>query len=155
MTLRRYLLTMAATTALCWAAFGIVVFRIDPYTAGPLGLVLFFVSLFFAIWGTLSLCGFVVRFIVLKDVVPFRYIGISLRQALWFSIILCLSLLIVTQEIYTWWMSLLLLIGFSTLEGFFLARRLEARMVADGKKPVRRKRTNRARTARTRSKQVD
>lgn len=139
MTLKRYLLTMAATTFLCWFAFGIVIFRIDPYTAGFLGLLLFFVSLFFSVWGTLSLCGFVLRFIFLKSVVPFRYIGTSLRQALWFAIILCLSLFLVTQEIYAWWMSLLLIIGFSTLEGFFIARRLEARMMADPDGPVRRR----------------
>lgn len=139
MTLRRYLITMAVTTLLCWSAFGIVIFRIDPYTGGFLGLLLFFVSLFFAVWGTLSLLGFVLRFILLRNTVPFRYIGTSLRQAFWFAVILCLSLFIVTQEIYAWWMSLLLILGFSILEGFFIARRLEARMVADGDRPVRRR----------------
>lgn len=132
---------MAATTLLCWAAFLVVIFRIDPCSAGntpcaPNGIILllFFVSLFFAVWGTLSLLGFVIRFIFLRNTVPFRYIGTSLRQALWFAIILCLSLFLVTQEVYVWWMSILLILGLSILEGFFLARRIEARMIAAGER---------------------
>ncbi len=127
MTLRRYLFTMAITTVLCWIAFILVLFRIDPSTGGSLGLVLFFVSLFFAIWGTFSMLGFVVRYIFLKNTVPFRYIGTSLRQALWFSILVVMTFFLVSQELLEWWMSLVLVVGLTVLELFFLARSLEAR----------------------------
>lgn len=127
MTLRRYLLTMLLTTLVCWAAFVTVLFRVDPFTAGTIGLLLFFVSLFFALWGTLSLLGFVLRFIILKNIVPFRYIGVSLRQSLWFAILIDLSLFLISQELLLWWMLVLLVLGLVILEGFFLARSLEAR----------------------------
>ncbi len=127
MTLKRYLLTMALTTLICWAAFVVVIFRIDPNASGTVGLMLFFTSLFFALWGTLSLFGFSARYLIFKNTVPFRYIGTSLRQALWFAILLCLTLFLVSQELLAWWMSLLLVMALTILEAFFLARSLEAR----------------------------
>lgn len=127
MTLRRYLLTMAVTSLLCWVAFVLVLFRVDPSTAGSMGLLLFFVSLFFAIWGTFSLLGFIVRFIFLRNTVPFRYIGTSLRQALWFGILIVMTFFLVSQELLEWWMSLVLVVGLTVLELFFLARSVEAR----------------------------
>lgn len=127
MTLKKYLYTMAATTAICWLSFIVVLFRIDPYTTGALGLALFFISLFFAIWGTLGLLGFIVRRFVQSQVIPFRHIGVSLRQSLWFAILICLTLLLVSQQLLVWWMSLLLVLTLGTLEAFFLSRSLEAR----------------------------
>lgn len=127
MTLRRYLMTMSMTTLICWGCFVIVLFRIDPNTSGVIGLGLFFVSLFFAVWGTLSLFGFFVRYLLKRNTVPFRHIGISLRQALWFAILLTVTLFLVSQELLVWWMSLFLIGGLTILEGFFLARSLESR----------------------------
>lgn len=118
---------MAMTTAICWGAFIIVLFRIDPNSAGSVGLLLFFVALFFAIWGSFSMLGFFIRYLFIKDTVLFRHVGISLRQAFWFAILICLSLFLVTQELLAWWMSILLVIGLSVLEGFFLSRAHEDR----------------------------
>lgn len=127
MTLRRYLLTMSLTTLICWVAFVIVIFQIDPYTSGPVGLSLFFVSLFFAVWGTLSLCGFLFRYVFFRNVVPYKYIGTSLRQAFWFAVILALSLFLASQELFSWWVGGLLVFGLAVFEAFFLARSVEAR----------------------------
>ena len=127
MTLRRYLITMAFTTLVCWGSFVIVLYKVDPETGGTIGLLLFFISLFFALWGTLSLLGFIIRFFLKKNAVPFQFIGISLRQALWFAILVTLTLFLVSQELLEWWMSIILIIGLTILEGFFLARSFEAR----------------------------
>lgn len=118
---------MLATTLVCWISFVIVVFRVDPTAAGTIGLTLFFVSLFFALWGTLGLLGFWIRHLIKKNTIPFEHIGISLRQAFWFALLVCLSLFLVSQDIYIWWMSLLLVIAMTLTEGFFLARSLEPR----------------------------
>lgn len=122
MSLKRYLATMAMTTLVCWGAFVVVLFRIDPETGGSLALTLFFLSLFFALWGTLSLSGFFVRYIMQRSTVPFKHIGVSLRQALWFAILVCLTLFLVSQELLVWWMSLFLVVGLTVLEGFFISR---------------------------------
>jgi hypothetical protein len=113
---------MALTTFVCWGAFVVVLFRIDPQTGGALALLLFFTSLFFALWGTLSLLGFFMRYLFQRQTVPFKHIGISLRQALWFAILVCLTLFLVSQELLVWWMSLLLIVSLTVLEAFFLSR---------------------------------
>jgi hypothetical protein len=113
---------MTLTTLVCWGAFVVVLFRIDPQTGGTLALTLFFISLFFALWGTLSLLGFIVRLLTQRQTVAFKHIGVSLRQALWFAILVCLSLFLVSQELLVWWMSLLLVISLTVLEAFFLSR---------------------------------
>ncbi len=122
MSLRRYLTIMALTTLMCWGAFVVVLFRIDPKTGGALGLALFFIALFFALWGSLSLIGFFARYAIHRQTVPFRHIGVSLRQSLWFTILLCLSLFLLSQELLVWWMSLLLVVCLTVLEGFFISR---------------------------------
>lgn len=127
MSLRRYLSIMALTTVVCWLAFITVLFRVDPYSGGAIGFTLFYVALFFAVWGTLSLLGFFMRFLFKRHDVPYRHVGISLRQAFWFSTLIVLSLILVADELFVWWMVALLILGFTILEGFFLARSLEAR----------------------------
>jgi hypothetical protein len=148
MTLRRYLIIMAVTTLICWASFVVVLFRIDPANGGSVALLLFFVSLFFALWGTLSLLGFLVRYLFLRSQPPFQFIGVSLRQALWFAILLCLTLFLVSQELLEWWMSLLLVIGLTVLEGFFLSQSIESRFRRNG-------RTRRSRPTRSKADDED
>ncbi|MBI2411114.1 MAG: hypothetical protein HYV32_04455 [Candidatus Kerfeldbacteria bacterium] len=128
MTLKRYIATMLLTTLLCWTAFMLVLYRIDPESAGTVGMMLFFISLFFGLLGTLNLLGFFLRFVFLRNTVPFRYIGISLRQSFWFALLVCLTLLLIQEELLVWWMPILLVLGLAVLEGFFLARSLEARI---------------------------
>lgn len=120
MSLRRYLITMAITTLICWAAFFTVLLRIDPNVSGTIGFVLFYVALFFALWGTLGLMGFFVRYFWHRQSVPFSHIGISLRQSFWFALIVVLSLILVAEELFELWTGGLLILGFTLLEGFFL-----------------------------------
>lgn len=113
---------MAMTTLVCWGAFVVVLFRIDPETGGALAMALFFLSLFFALWGTLSLGGFLARYALQRNTVAFKHIGVSLRQALWFAVLVSLTLFLVSQELLVWWMSVFLISGLTVLEGFFLSR---------------------------------
>lgn len=124
MSLRKYLITMLLTTLVCWVAFATVLFKIDPHAGGTIGFTLFYIALFFALWGTLSLLGFLVRYFLKRQVVPYMHIGISLRQAFWFATIIVLSLILVAEELFVWWMGLILITGCTVLEGFFLARTL-------------------------------
>lgn len=118
---------MSATTLLCWASWLLVIFDIDPEEGGALAFLLFFISLFFAIWGTASLIGFVFRFLVFRTVPAFQHIGVSLRQALWFSLLLIVPLMLISRQLFVWWMSILMVILFTAIEGFFLSRGLQQR----------------------------
>ncbi len=125
MTVRRYISTMIATTLIFFIAIALLLWRIDPFTASFFGLLLFYVALFFGIWGTAALFGFLGRFLVLRQIPAFEFIGISLRQGIWVALLACLALFLLSQNLFELWMGIPLIIAFASIEGFFLARSFE------------------------------
>ena len=93
---------MLAVTAVCGGAFILVLFFINPETIGTLGFLLFYLSLFFTITGVLSLLGFYARCIFTKKFQEFEQAQISFRQAVFFGIIVSLSLLLQSQQLLSW-----------------------------------------------------
>lgn len=122
MSLRHYLVLMTIGTGLSWCAWLLVLFKIDPFLSGPFGLVSFFLSLFLALVGTLSLFGFLFRKAFSRDHVAFRHVGASFRQALFFSLVVVGALLLRGVDLFTWWSMMFLVAGFAMLELFFLTR---------------------------------
>lgn len=122
MSLLRYLVIMAMATLFSWAAWIVVLFYIDPFTTGTLGLFSFYTSLFCGILGLLSLLGFAVRLALHRQEPPFRFIGVSLRQALWLAIVVVLSLFLIAEKLWNIWTSLLLFVFLIFLEIFFLLK---------------------------------
>ena len=71
---------MAISTVVFWISWVQVLTRVDPESAGFVGLFIFYVSLLFAIIGTFMLLGVLVRSLFVRHVPTFRHLGISLRQ---------------------------------------------------------------------------
>jgi hypothetical protein len=124
MSLKRYLIIMSLMTLVCWLAWVVVLFQIDPEQAGGIGLTLFYVSLLFALIGTFSLLGFFIRVWFSKEPVIYRHLGISTRQSIWFAILVVVSLLLKKADFLRWWSAGLLLIFLLLLEFFYLSRRI-------------------------------
>lgn len=82
----------------------------------------FYISLFLALTGTASLVGFMIRAIFTEKEALFRYMGVSLRQAILFSILLTTSLLLQGNRLFKWWNAILLIVGLTILELFFITR---------------------------------
>jgi hypothetical protein len=110
------------TTIGCFLAWGIVLFRIDPETSGLIGHFSFYASLFLGVGGILTLLGFCLRYLFLGKETPFRTISISMRQALWFTLFVVISLLLLAHQLFVWWSVILLVIGLGFLEFFFLTQ---------------------------------
>lgn len=55
MTIKQYITTIALGTILCIVALGMIVWNTDPYTAPVSVLALFYVTLFFALVGCISI----------------------------------------------------------------------------------------------------
>jgi len=119
MTVRNFLLFIGFGTVLSSVAVILVVWRVDPYTAGMIGHLLFYISLFFALFGTAALIGFGGRILIFKDAVAFRHIGVSLRQGIILSTLLTCTLLLIGNDLLRWWNAALLFAGLVLLEGFF------------------------------------
>ncbi len=105
---RQYLITIGLTAALSWAAWIIVILKLDPYESTGVALGLFFVSLFFALIGTFTLLGFGLRRWVGKQEVYYHHLTVSLRQGFLLSFCTVLSIALLMLGLLTWWNGLLL-----------------------------------------------
>ena len=123
MSIKRYLILMGIASLICWLSLVTVVYCIDPTATTNVGYFCFYASLFFSLLGTFSLIVLIIRLAIKRHEIPFRNIGISLRQGLWFSIFITMSLAILGQKLFSWWSIGLLLLCLIILETFFLSRR--------------------------------
>ncbi len=127
MSLKKYLILMGLLTAVCWILWVVVIFNINPFEAEFLGLLLFYISLFLALLGTLSLIGFFLRTLFSKQELVFKHLGGSLRQAFFFSTLIVGTLLLKGTKLYSWWAIILLILGITILEIFFLIKKTPAK----------------------------
>lgn len=125
MSLRRYLLIMTAMTALCWVAFGYIVWTVDPETTNGTGFFLFYLSLFLALAGAAALAGFLIRFVFLRHQLLSHSVIAAFRQSFMFSGFLIALLILLSRSLLSWLNAGLLIVGLSALE-FFLLRYFSA-----------------------------
>jgi len=123
MSLKKYLIFMSFLTLFCWLAWLVVLFYLNPFEAGFIGYLCFYISIFFALIGTFSLLGFFIRVWFSKEPVIFRHLGVSFRQSLWFSMLLVAALILQGTNFLRWWNVLLLIIFMTFLEFFFLSKK--------------------------------
>ena len=98
MSLQRYLIILGLATLLCWVALFAVVFLINPSSAGWLGFIFFYLSLGFALIGTFSLVGYLVRMLKSDDEMPHKIVSIASRQSLLFSCLIILALVLQSKR---------------------------------------------------------
>lgn len=127
MQLKTYNLSMLGATLLAWFAFILVINSFDPQQANAVVFIFVYLSLFLSILGTLALLGF-----LLRKLWPMSFFGRerkkelsaklalkSFRQALIFSVVIILALILQAAELLNWW-NILLLIIFATLVEFII-----------------------------------
>lgn len=121
MSLGKYILSMAIIALICWLVWGVVLYGIDPFQSGHLGLVSFYLTLFFALTTTFSVVGLVFRLWLVKQDLPVRQVATALRQGVLFSILIVGSLILLSLSILTWWNAILFIAVLGMLEFFFLS----------------------------------
>lgn len=93
MNLRQYLATMIFSTVLCWAAWIFVIINIDPFETGAMGFAFFYISLLFALIGTISLLIFgIYRLFGGREMPLFRHVRMSFRTAVVLSLLALVGL---------------------------------------------------------------
>ncbi len=121
MTLKSYLFVMGVLTAICWGIFLFVANLVDPEATNWFGFLLFYLSLFLALSGFVSVIGFLVRFVALKKKLAFNLVKISFRQSFLVSLFVIMLLIMKSQHLFNWFNLLLLLIIFLILELFLIS----------------------------------
>ncbi len=124
MTLRFYLILMSIGTVICWVAWFFVLTGLDPNTAGLLGFLFFYSSLFLALVGTFSIIGFMVRRKILKDdELVFRHVKKTFRQGILLSTLVLTVLFLLQIQLLTWWVAILLAVLYAILESIIFTNR--------------------------------
>lgn len=121
MTLKSYLFVMSVLTAICFAIFFFVASTIDPYTTNWLGFLLFYISLFIALSGLITILGFLIRFVILKKGLAFNLVKLSFRQSFLLSLFLILALFLQANNFLNWLNLVFLVVGFAILEMFLIS----------------------------------
>jgi len=119
MTLKRYLNLMLICTLACWGVWVLSIFLISPQSAGTLGFILFYFSLWLAILGTASIVGFVIRARLGKTPI-FAQVGIAFRQGVWLAGIVVFLLLLQGFHLLRWWNLALFILLIGIIELFIL-----------------------------------
>jgi len=113
---------MILATLVAGASWGLVIYYLDPLKSGIVGLILFYLTLFFASVGLLTILGFYIRRRVSNNELLFVLVGVSFRQAIWLSFILMGLLMMQGAGILEWWDAGLLILSLALLEGYFLSK---------------------------------
>ncbi len=121
MSLRSYLIIMILTTLMCWVAFGVVVWTVNPEVTNWVGFLLFYLSLFLAIVGTAAIIGFVIRFIGLRREMVLNSVKTAFRQSFFFAFFIVAILFLLERDLFSWFNAGLLIVGLSVAEFFLLS----------------------------------
>lgn len=127
MTFRQYIMAMGLGTLIAWAAFLLIVGLVDPLSAGPLGLLFFYVSLAVATSGTLALIGLFVRTVVVRtqDVLS-KQVTHAFREGMLVALLLVAALALQRNGLLNALNTTLLLAVLVLTELFFLSYRPRA-----------------------------
>ncbi len=112
---------MTIGTVLCWGGWLWVLFFVNPYEADRWGLLFFYSSLFLALVGTISIIGFVVRFLIIKHEFAYKQVKRALRQGIMLAALVVVSLYLQSQNLLVWWNLILLVLLVMGIEYFFIA----------------------------------
>ncbi|MBU0728083.1 hypothetical protein KKA95_05345 [Patescibacteria group bacterium] len=119
---RTYLISIGIAAAFSWASLALVVNKLSPFTTPELSLSLFYVSLFVALVGTLTIVIYYIRAWLNKGEIYNAHLNISLRQAVLLSAMICIGIGFQRLKVLTWWDGLLLLAIVLMIEFYFMSR---------------------------------
>ncbi len=116
-TTRNYLIPISIGTLLAIAAFISVLWFVDPFASGLVQYFFFYLTLFLASTGILTLTGIIIR----KKVSPGMFteqLRISFRQGVLLSFLILGLLILQVSNLLLWWVGLTLVLFIIALEVF-------------------------------------
>lgn len=123
MTFKQFLVVMLAATLAVWLVWIFVLFNLDPTNSGWTGFIFFYIALWMAAVGTITLVATPVRRLFRPTDLVSRQVLTSFRQAVWLASLVIVVLILLSQNIFRLWIVLLFVIVFCLLELAFLTAR--------------------------------
>ncbi len=119
MSFKWYAVFMGLGTGLAWMAWIIILQTVNPEEAGILGKVFFFITLFLALIGTITLLGLLYRIGIRKRVnMLIKEVRVAFRHAILLSGVIVLTLIFSANDWLRWYTLLtflLVVVGFEYL----------------------------------------
>jgi len=110
---------MMIATVLCWTSWIFVIINVDPFEAGALSFSFFYISIFFALVGTLSLIIFGIYSLFSKTGEPlFRYVQNSFRDGVVISTVLTALLYLLGKNLLNSWNMIVFIAAIVSLSVF-------------------------------------
>lgn len=123
MKMRQVLSFITFCTVVVAIGLVLVLMRIDPHDAGAVAVVTLQLLIFLFVWGVTSVVGSVVRHTRDPDTLAIRHVQRSMRQGLWFAVLVVAALQLAHLELLMVWTVLPLLGALACLELYFLTKR--------------------------------
>lgn len=121
MSFKWYAILMGVGTGLAWVGWIIILNTINPDEAGLAGLIFFFVTLFLALVGTISMLGLLYRIGIRKRTeMVMREVRVAFRHAVLLSAVSIVALLFSSQDWLRWYVVIGFLLTVVLLEYIFL-----------------------------------
>ncbi len=129
---KKYLAPLVIITVISWTAFILVLIRLEPCrsysstgfcgSVSTIGVILFGLSLFFALTGLYTILGYLSRILFYKQEVHVNHFNISLRQGILLSTCSEAALIFLSVNVLRWWTALLLFGMIVLIEFYFLSK---------------------------------
>lgn len=120
MSVKIFLLFIILGSVLSAISWLMVIINIDPNQAGFWGKACFYLSLFLVLLGIFAIFSFWFRRRFTKGQMIYRQLNTSLRQAIFFSILIIGMAMLQRQKLLNWWTTLLFIATLTVLELFFI-----------------------------------
>jgi hypothetical protein len=126
MPLRNTMILILISTLISWFGVGAFVLLIQPTDLPLWMLLIFYTAIFLASLGSFTLVGTFIRVYIFKAEVAVRQFTRSIRQGVFFSILVASSLFLSHVGLLSTWSLVLLILGLACIELFFLTSRSRA-----------------------------
>jgi hypothetical protein len=114
---KQHILLIGFSTLLAAFSLASIVFFTDPYTAGLLTHIFFYLSLFLTVLGISVIIGISIRQLLFSGLY-ITHMGQSFRQAVLISALVTSSLLLQSKGLLYWWVELSLILLLTFIEIF-------------------------------------
>lgn len=118
-SLRTFLIGLAASSGLCWFAWILTLVNTNPGQGGQTAILSFYISLFFALLGTLTLLGYGLRLYFGRNEIRYAHMRTAFRQAFLAATLVVMGLLLLSVRLLSWW-DILLLVAVTVLVELYL-----------------------------------
>lgn len=121
MKLKHYLASNLIAAVVTWLLWLFILFRVDPFATNWLGRGLFYLTLFAAVFSTMSFIGFVGRFSLVRQKLAHQAVAAAFRQSGLLAVGIVVTLWLLSRQLFSWFNVLILAGGLVMLEFFMLS----------------------------------